>query len=213
MPSSRIPRPLDPAEVRVLGVLLEKERLTPEVYPLTLNAVVAACNQKTNREPVTELDASEVADALERLRQQVLAWRSEGARVEKWRQSVDRRWALDDAGKALTALLLLRGPQTPGELRTRCQRLHPFASVEETEAALRRMAAIDEPVVAERPRRPGQKESRWAHLVAGDLEATPGPAPGPPAPSGEAAESLARRVERLEETVARLQEELAALKG
>jgi uncharacterized protein YceH (UPF0502 family) len=212
VPSSRIPRPLDPAEARVLGVLLEKELLTPDAYPLTLNAVAAAANQKTSRVPVMELAAAEVADALERLRQHVLVWRSEGARVEKWRQSVDRRWELDEAGRALTALLLLRGPQTPGELRTRSDRLHPFASVEEVEVALRRMAAIDEPVVAELSRRPGHKESRWAHLAGGEVGTTAAPGTAP-APSLAGGEPLAHRVERLEAEVARLREEMAALRG
>ena len=97
--STRIPRPLDATEIRVLGVLLEKEQTTPEICPLTVNAVLAGCNQKTNREPVMELSEGQVIDALERLRQEVLVWRTEGARSEKWQQSVVRRWGLDRAGK------------------------------------------------------------------------------------------------------------------
>src|SRR6185503_20311370 len=103
--------------------------------------------------------------ALDQMRQDVLVWRTEGARTERWQQSVVRRWGLDRPGKALMTLLLLRGPQTPGELRTRSERMHPFASVEEVEEALQRMAAMDEPLVMELPRRPGQKETRWTHLV------------------------------------------------
>lgn len=218
--STRIPRKLDPVEIRVLGSLLEKEQTAPEASPLTVNALIAACNQKTNREPVVQLSEEQVTDALDRLRQDVLVWRSEGARTERWQQSVVRRWGLDSAAKALITLLLLRGPQTPGELRTRGERLHEFGSLEEVEAALRRLAAADEPLVAELPRRPGQKETRWAHLV-GDLppEATPEamPAISREAPQ-EAIErespsrSLAGRVERLEELVARLSEELQELK-
>src|SRR4051794_10141398 len=117
--STRIPRQLDAAEIRVLGVLLEKEQITPEACPLTVNALIAGCNQKTNREPVMELTEGQVVDALERLRQDVLVWRTESARSERWQQSVVRRWGLDHAGKALMALLLLRGAQTAGELRTR----------------------------------------------------------------------------------------------
>ena len=218
MASTRIPRPLDPVEIRALGVLLEKEQITPEVCPLTVNALLAGCNQKTNREPVMELTEGQVVEALERLRQDVLVWRSEGARSERWQQSVVRRWGLDRAGKALMAILLLRGAQTVGELRTRSERMHSFAAIEEVEQALERMAGIDEPLVAEQPRRPGQKETRWSHLV--------GETPEPPAPPErqrrELAEppevqpgrpSLAERVARLEETVQQLAADVAELKS
>jgi uncharacterized protein len=215
VPSTRIPRQLDPVEVRVLGSLLEKEQTTPEACPLSVNALIAACNQKTNREPVVQLSEEEVVDALERLRQEVLVWRTEGARTERWQQSVVRRWGLDSAAKALVTLLLLRGPQTPGELRTRGERLHPLGSLEEVEAALRRLAAADEPLVAELPRRPGQKEARWRHLV-GDLpepEAVPAVPEAFPAEPESSRGSLAARVERLEELVARLSEEIQELKN
>lgn len=213
MSSTRTPRQLDAIEIRVLGVLLEKEQTTPEAYPLTVNAVLAGCNQKTNRDPVMELTETQVVDALERLRQEVLVWRSEGARSERWQQSVVRRWGLDRAGKALMTLLLLRGPQTPGELRTRSERLHPFNTLQEVEEALQRMANIDEPLVAEQPRRPGQKEIRWTHLVGEILEpdvtAPAQPAEIPARPSGP---PLSERVARLEETVQRLETELAELR-
>ena len=208
--STRIPRQLDAAEIRVLGSLLEKEQTNPETVPMTVNALIAACNQKTNREPVMQLSETAVVEALDRLRQDVLVWRTEGARTERWQQSVVRRWGLDRAGKALMTLVLLRGPQTPGELRTRSERLHPFTSLEEVEEALRNLAGMDEPLVRELPRRPGQKETRWTHLV-GEM------APEPEEPPAEADEaparaSLASRVERLEEMVARLSEELEELK-
>ena len=214
MASTRIPRKLDPVEIRVLGSLLEKEQTTPEAYPLTVNSLLLACNQKTNREPVMDLTEGQVVEALERLRQEVLVWRTEGARSEKWQQSVVRRWGLNRAGKALMTLLLLRGPQTPGELRTRSERMHPFASVEEVEEALQRMAAIDEPLVLELPRRPGQKEIRWTHLVGEILEPETVTTPAEPPhasvrPSGPA---LSERVARLEETVQRLEAELAELR-
>jgi uncharacterized protein len=212
--STRIPRKLDPVEVRVLGSLLEKEQTNPETVPMTVNALILACNQKTNREPVMQLTEDQVVSALDWMRQEVLAWRSEGARTERWQQSVSRRWGLDRAGKALITLLLLRGSQTVGELRTRSERLHPFASLEEAEEMLRRLAAEDEPLVMELPRRPGQKETRWIHLVG---ETSPEPEPEEvfervedPAVSPRIA--LASRVERLEEVVERLAAELEELK-
>ena len=216
MTSTRIPRKLDPAEIRVLGSLLEKEQTTPEACPLTVNSVLAACNQKTNREPVMDLTEGQVVEALERLRQEVLVWRTEGARSEKWQQSVVRRWGLDRAGKALMTLLLLRGPQTPGELRTRSERMHPFASVEEVEEALQRMAGMDEPLVMELPRRSGQKETRWTHLV-GDVVEAPAPQRAPLAepevPAGPLPGALSARVAKLEEIVAKLAEDVETLKS
>jgi len=210
--STRIPRKLDRIEVRVLGSLLEKEQTNPETSPLTVNAVIAAANQKTNREPVMDLTEEQVVTALDRLRQDVLVWRTEGARSERWQQSVVRRWGLDRAGKALMTLLLLRGPQTPGELRTRSERLHPFTSLDEVEEALRRMATIDEPLVMELPRRPGQKEVRWTHLVG---DAAPEPEEEPFAAADPAAPprpSLASRVERLEEMMAGMAADLDEIK-
>jgi uncharacterized protein YceH (UPF0502 family) len=214
-------RQLDPVEIRIVGALLEKEQTTPEIYPLTMSALLAACNQKTNRDPLTHLSETEVDAALETLRQDVLVWRTEGARSEKWQQSVTRRWGLDTAGKkALLTLLLLRGAQTVGELHTRSERLHAFASLTEVEDTLRKMAAIDEPLVVEVPRKAGQKENRWIHLVGEIAEPSPdaprelaaSAASAASAPAGSSM-SLATRVQRLEETVARLAEELAALKG
>jgi uncharacterized protein len=211
--STRIPRKLDPVEIRVLGSLLEKEQTNPETVPLTVNALIAAANQKTNREPVMSLTETQVVDALDRLRQEVLVWRTEGARTERWQQSVVRRWGLDRTAKALLTLLFLRGPQTAGELRARSERLLPFGSLEEVEAALRRLASDDEPLVMELPRRPGQKETRWAHLVGETIEEPveepeeiPGASPSP------ARAALSSRVEQLEETVARLVADLEELK-
>jgi uncharacterized protein YceH (UPF0502 family) len=213
--STRIPRQLDPMEIRVLGSLLEKEQTNPETVPMTINAILLACNQKTNREPVMQLTEDQVVTALDRMRQDVLVWRTEGARTERWQQSVVRRWGLDRAGKALMTLLLLRGPQTPGELRTRSERLHPFASLEEVEDALRRLAGMDEPLVRELPRRPGQKEIRWVHLV-GELAPEPEPqevAEPPEALLATPRPGLSARVERLEELVERLATDLEALKS
>ena len=218
--STLIPRPLDAVEVRVLGALLEKEQTTPELYPLTVNALLAACNQKTNREPVLQLSEAAVWEALERLRQEVLVWRSEGARAERWKQSVSRRWGLDAAGKALVTLLLLRGPQTAGELRSRSDRLHAFASLEEVEETLRRLAATEEPLVAELPRRAGQKETRWTHLVGETVVEVERAAPSATAsaledaaPAAPSRQPLADRVAHLENLVAQLTRDLDELKS
>ena len=166
----RIIRELDTDEVRVLGALMEKEQATPDYYPMTVNALIAACNQKSNREPVTELSETEVVEALERLRRDVLAWRSDGARVERWSQSISRRLELDAPSKALLTLLMLRGPQTPGQLRGRSGRLHRFGDLGEGEATLREMAEGDAPLVVELERRPGTKESRWAQRLGAEPE-------------------------------------------
>jgi uncharacterized protein len=207
-PPPRLPRPLDSVEIRVLGALLEKQQATPEYYPLTLHALVAACNQKTNREPVTDLDEAAVLSALERLREHVLVWKTGGARAERWEQNVDRRWGLDAAGKAVMTLLLLRGEQTPGELRGRSDRLHAFATPGDVEDALRALAAGSEPLVAETARRPGQKESRWAHLVGGAVAAAPAAEPvRAPAPN-----DLVSRLASLESAVAALARDLGELK-
>ena len=222
----RLPRRLDAVECRVLGALLEKEQTTPEYYPLTVNALVAACNQRNNREPVMELSAGEVTAALERLRKNVLVWSSEGARSERWRHALDRRWRLTPATKSLVTLLLLRGPQTPGELRGRSERMHRFATPDVVEAALAELAAGREPLARELPRAPGQKENRWIHLAgeerpageAGAAAATPPAAavrvpgqPSPPAPAPAAAAAaggLAARLDALEARVAELERRL-----
>ena len=202
-----LPRPLDPVEIRVLGSLLEKQQATPEYYPLTLHALVAACNQKSNREPVMELSEKDALAALDRLREFVYVWQVGGSRAEKWEQNVEARWQLDKPAKALMTLLLLRGPQTPGELRQRSERLHAFGSLEELEGALARMASAPEPLVKELPRRPGQKESRFTHLAGGPVVEEDGESRLPPT-----AEPITARVERLEERVASLAAELSGLK-
>ena len=166
----RLPRELDAIEVRVLGCLLEKERTTPDVYPLTVNALVAACNQKSNRNPVMELTAPEVESVLGRLRAEVLVWPEEGARVRKWSHNLDSKWGLAPAAMALMTVLMLRGAQTPGELRSRTERMAAFPSPAEIEGALAELAAGDEPLVVQLARRPGQKESRWTHILAGEPE-------------------------------------------
>ena len=160
-------RPLDFEEIRVLGALLEKEQTTPDQYPLSVNALILACNQKTNREPITQLSETKVVEALDRLKMDALSWRVSGARAERWQQNVDRRWHLNPARKAIMTLLLLRGPQTAGELKSRSERMHDFTSVDEVERTLQQMAEGDEDaLVRELGRRPGQRETRWMHLFA-----------------------------------------------
>ncbi|HVS65440.1 MAG TPA: YceH family protein [Thermoanaerobaculia bacterium] len=223
-------RKLDLVEERVLGALMEKERATPDQYPLTLNALVSACNQKSNREPVMELGSGVVWDALERLRRDVLVWRSEGARTDRFEHRLTSRWKLDRQGQAVMTLLLLRGPQTPGELRSRSGRLHDFGAVGEVEATLERLTEGPDPLVEELPRQPGQRESRWRHVM-GDEEAAPeppvaAPAPGSGAPSTRAEpdrlravaepageQALDSRIAELEETVRRLEERLSRLEA
>ncbi len=178
----------------MLGSLLEKEQTNPETVPMTINALILACNQKTNREPVMQLTEDQVVSALDWMRQEVLAWRSEGARTERWQQSVSRRWGLDRAGKALITLLLLRGAQTAGELRTRSERLHPFASLEEAEEALRHLAAEDEPLVTELPAAPARRRPAGSISSARSPRSrspwrsssppTSRPPPAPPSPRG-----------------------------
>ena len=155
-------------EARVLGVLAEKSSLTPDVYPLSLNAVVNACNQLSNREPVMSLGEETVETCLTRLQQNNLAqtYYPAGSRVAKYQHRVAEVFSLDDAKLSLITLLLLRGPQTCGELRQRTARMYPFASVESVERSLEDLAASEPALVMQLPRAPGTKESRWAHLLS-----------------------------------------------
>lgn len=207
----RLPRHLDPVEVRVLGSLMEKQLSTPEYYPLTLNALLAACNQKSNREPVMELGEAEVARTLERLQDEKLVWKVMGGRAVRYDHNLDAVWHLNRREKALLTLLFLRGPQTAGELRGRSDRLHAFDTVAEAEETLQEMAAHSEPLVVRLARRPGQKEERWAHTVSGAVVEAALPAETEPVVRG--GEPLSVRVQRLEEQVAALVTELADLKG
>lgn len=162
---------LDAAELRVLGALMEKESATPEYYPMSLNALMNACNQKSNREPVVSFDEQTVEDALEALRHKGLATRVTGrdVRVPKHGESFVERFNLGRRESALMCLLMLRGPQTPGELRSRADRLYTFEDLEGVESTLNRLAEME--FVKKLPRQPGSRESRWAHLLAGEVEA------------------------------------------
>lgn len=213
----RLPRLLDAVEARVLGSLLEKEQTTPEYYPLTVNSLVAACNQKSNREPVTDLAEDDVLVALDRLRQLSLVWRTPGGRADKYSHNVDTRIAMPPSGgKAVLTLLLLRGAQTPGELRSRSDRLYEFESLAAVEAVLADMGGGADPLAVELPRRPGQKEARWAQLLTGPPAEEPmaatGSAGGPGGDAAVLAGSLADRVATLESEVAELKAALADLR-
>lgn len=161
---------LTPIESRVLGCLLEKERLTPENYPLSLNGLAAACNQSTNREPVTAYDSRTVETGVDSLREKKLAtvvWGG-GSRVQKYRHNLLDQFELDRGEVAVLCSLLLRGPETPGELRIRTERMHRFGTLEEVEACLSALAAEDVRLVRVLPVRPGQKEKRYVQLLSGE---------------------------------------------
>jgi uncharacterized protein YceH (UPF0502 family) len=193
----------DDVEIRVLGCLIEKQRTTPDTYPLTLNSLRLACNQATNREPVVDYDEETIREALQRL------WRKEwarlasgqGSRSVKYRQLVQETLRLADDEISILCVLMLRGPQTPGELKQRTERLHPFAGLNEVEEALERLIERDLAVRLER--RPGQKEERFAQLLGGEVDE-----PG----SSETPRPVLAH-DPLEERVAILEQELAALKA
>lgn len=170
---------LDPVEQRILGSLLEKQRTVPESYPLSLNALRAACNQSTSRDPVVSYDEATVLDGLGRLRDRGLVryLKPTGLRVVKYHQRLEEQMELDEERAALITLLLLRGPQTPGELLPRTERLLAFADREGVEEVLREMAALDPPLVHELERRPGQRDRRWVHLLDAEPPEAPEPAP------------------------------------
>ncbi len=158
-------------EARVLGVLAEKAFLTPDVYPLSLNGVVNACNQLSNREPVMSLTEETVSACLKRLQDNHVAqtYYPAGSRVAKYQHMLREVFSLDDAKLSLITLLLIRGPQTCGELRGRSGRMYPFASVDSVEHFLKDLAAEERPLVVQLPRAPGSKEARWAHLLSGAI--------------------------------------------
>ena len=208
---------LNPLEARILGCLVEKELATPEYYPLTLNALVAACNQKNNRDPVFQLTADEVEKGLGTLqydRQLVATYAGVGARAVKYVHRLTETLGVDTPELALLCELLLRGPQTPGELRGRASRMHPFASPAEVRTVLDALAARPEPYVVELPRAAGCKENRFAHAF-GDLPPATAPAAAPPSTAAsrpaQAPES-ADRIRELERRLAELEAQLAALR-
>lgn len=224
------PNPPDAPELRVLGALIEKRRTTPDVYPLSVNSLRLACNQATNRDPVVEYDEHTVLDALERLGRR--GWTrlasGPGTRSRKYRHLFDEALGLADDELSMLAVLMLRGPQTPGELKQRTDRMHPFADLAAVEDTLLRL--IDRELAARLPRRPGQKEQRYVQLLDGGedgepvtaLEPVAAPAhgepfavdgPAPVAQRSVPSSELEERVDSLERQVAELSGELRALRA
>ncbi len=198
---------LDPVEVRVLGALVEKEAATPEYYPLSLNALVNACNQKSNRHPVVNYTDEDVSHAILRLRAKGLALTiTGGSRVAKYGQRISETLNLGRRELAALAVLLLRGPQTLGEIKDRSERLYHFADLDEASSTLDRLAAWPAmPLTVKLPRQPGQKEARYAHLLSGEpqLESVADSDVSSPPPG---------TIERLEDEVRSLRDELAELR-
>lgn len=203
---------LNAVEARVLGALMEKESTTPEYYPLSLNALVNACNQKNNREPVMQLGEDEVRQALHGLEQDGLAGvsRSAEGRVAKYEHRIQEVLNLTRGEAAVLCVLLLRGPQTPGELRGRTERMHRFEELDDVTAVLEKLMRRDPPLAAELPRQAGTREIRYAHLLSGPVEAAALPAPRS---SGAAESPHTERLQRLEAEVGQLREEVAELRA
>jgi uncharacterized protein len=202
---------LNAVEARVLGSLIEKDITTPDYYPLSLNALVNACNQKNNREPVMNLDEEAVRQALTALQEKRLAGPTSSAdsRVTKYEHRSQEVFNFTRAETAVFCVLLLRGPQTPGELRGRGERMHRFEHLDEVQSTLQRLMQREPPLVTMLSRQPGTKESRYADLLCGDVQdAVAAPSPSPASSSGA---SDAERVERLEYEVAELRQEIAGL--
>ena len=203
---------LTPTEVRVLGSLIEKQITTPEYYPLTLNSLTAACNQKNNRNPVTALAESEVDEALYSLREKNLAYVFHGStsRVPKYKHVAPENLQLNPGELAAMCVLMLSGPQTVGEIRTRGYRLYEFTGLEEVEETLRALIARDpEPFVMKLPRQAGQKEARFAQLLSGEPNVEAGEAPSPERTTRRTSDG--DRVAKLEEQVQTLTEQVENL--
>ena len=204
---------LTDTEVRVLGCLIEKELATPEYYPLTLNALTNACNQKSNRDPVMQLDEADVVRALDALRFKQLALLSaEGGRVPKYRHILTEKLRFSPAELAVLAELLLRGPQTVGELRTRAERMHAFADLAAVEEVLEELQGRTPPLVTKLPRQPGRKEQRYVQLFAGEPELDAEEHPVLPEAARLRVMAEEGRLARLEEEVASLRTEVAGLR-
>ena len=207
---------LTPIEARVLGALVEKDITTPDYYPLSLNALVNACNQKNNRDPVMTLDENAVRDALSGLQSQRLAGPASGAdsRVTKYEHRLQEVYNFNRGEIAVLCVLLLRGPQTPGELRGRTERMHRFEDLDQVQAALQRLMQREPPLAAVLPRQPGTKEARYAHLMSGDIDlaAYEHAATALPTTALSAQDSdLRDRISQLEQTVAELRSQIEEL--
>jgi uncharacterized protein len=202
----------DAVEIRVLGCLIEKQRTTPDVYPLTLNALRLACNQSTNREPVVDYDENTIRSGIERLVQRkwatLASWSNR--RSMKYRHTLDGALGLDDPEISVLTLLMLRGPQTPGELKTRTERLHSFGGTEELSGTLERL--IERGLAARLERRPGQREERYRHLLAEDSEEAEIEEQSAAEIEDQTAPEEEGRIERIERQLAELRAEVQALR-
>lgn len=207
---------LTDVEVRVLAALIEKDVTTPDYYPLSLNALVNACNQKNNRDPVMNLDEDAVRQALHGLQEKRLAGPAGGAdsRVTKYEHRLQEVFNFDRREIAVLCVLLLRGPQTPGELRGRTERMHKFGDLDEVQSALQRLAEREPPLVKVLPRQPGTKEARYVHLFSADLRAwEAAPAPVKPShPDDDRITQLEQQVAELRNDIAGIKEELASFR-
>ena len=202
-------------ETRVLGTLVEKQRTVPDTYPLSLNTLVAGCNQKTSRHPVLEAGEPEILLALENLKELGLVSEVSGSRVVRFAHNFEKVLGVPTQASALLTVLMLRGPQTAGELRLNCERLHKFADISAVEAFLEELAArANGALVGELPRLPGARENRWSHLLSGQpaVESQAG-GRGTAASSGQEIDELRSRVTTLEAEVAALREMLEQLLG
>ncbi len=209
-------RTLNPVEVRVLGSLIEKDITTPDYYPLTLNALTNACNQSSNRDPVTALSDQDVVRGLDLLREKRLAFMFQGAdsRVSKYGHRIAETFELARPETAVLCVLMLRGPQTVGEIRGRTGRMHEFQSLEAVEASLDALAARPAgPLVAKLPRQAGMKEQRYAHLLGGPVSLAAAEGTPKPEPAVVAVRLENERVTRLEGEVAALRLEVSGLRG
>jgi uncharacterized protein YceH (UPF0502 family) len=199
-------------DTRVIGVLVEKQRTVPDTYPLTLNALLAGCNQKTSREPILNASEAKVQSTIDHLRLLSLVIESSGGRVMRYAHNFERVLAIPSQAVALLATLMLRGPQTVGELRINSERLHRFADVSTVEAFLQELAGrASGPLVVELPRQPGTRETRWVHLLSGPpaIELFPATA----SPDGGAERVTVGEIAALKANIAQLQQELASVKA
>jgi len=202
-------------ETRVLGTLVEKQRTVPDTYPLSLNSLVAGCNQKSSRNPVLEAGEPEVLLAIENLKELDFVSEVSGSRVVRFAHNLEKVLGVPTQASALLAVLMLRGPQTAGELRLNCERLHKFADISAVEAFLEELADRSESaLVVELPRLPGAREKRWAHLLSGQTAIDSGAGGrGTAATSGQEIDELRSRVATLEAEVAALREVVEQLRG
>jgi uncharacterized protein len=200
-------------ETRVLGVLAEKQRTVPDSYPLTLKSLVSGCNQKSSRDPVIEASESEVQAALDSLRALSLIVETSGGRAARYEHNIERVLHIPTQSTAVLAMLMLRGPQTAGELRINCERLHKFADISSVEAFLGELAARPAgALVVELPRQPGSRENRWMHLLSGAPAVEERPSAGT-APAAVAADVTVGEIAALKANVAKLETEIAELRA